>query len=75
MAAPRGHPRYGGRAAGTPNKVTIAKMIRGALSADDPAAYLSQQARENPRVYVKLLGRVLADEMSERDAGRTVRDG
>jgi hypothetical protein len=40
MAPPRGHPRYGGRSKGTPNKATVerARMFAAAVSALGPMA-------------------------------------
>lgn len=60
----RGSPpgvRRGGRQKGTPNKFTadLKAMILGALQAVDGQKYLENVAREDPRTFCALLGRVL----------------
>jgi hypothetical protein len=65
-----GH-KTGGRAKGTPNKITKAlkDMILGALDDAGGQAYLTTQAKDNPAAFMALIGRVLptniADETGE----------
>ena len=65
---PRAAPgqRFGGRKAGTPNKVTadIKAMTLAALSAEGGVRYLRQQARENPTAFMSLLGRILPTQVN-----------
>lgn len=53
--------RLGGRAKGTPNKLTVAlkDMILDALSDAGGRAYLVQQATTNPTAFLTLVGKVL----------------
>lgn len=53
--------KYGGRKAGTPNKLTVElkEMILRSLAAVGGEAYLAQQARDNPSPYLALIGKVL----------------
>jgi len=50
-----------GRKKGSTNKITadLKDMIIGALNAVGGVAYLADQARENPKVFMTLLGKVL----------------
>ena len=61
MAAPVGHPRYGGRKKGTPNKdvADIRAMIEEALKKAGGANYLYKQSSENPTAFMSLVGRIL----------------
>jgi hypothetical protein len=60
---PRAAPgqRFGGRKAGTPNKMTadIKAMILGALQAKGGQEYLERCADENPTAFLALVGKVL----------------
>jgi hypothetical protein len=72
--------KTGGRAKGTPNKVTgdLRAMILGALDAAGGQKYLQTQARENPQAFLALVGRTLPKEIkAELTAGtlRVVLDG
>lgn len=53
--------RFGGRAKGTPNKVTkqLKDMILSALDEAGGEQYLLQQARDNPNAFLTLVGKVL----------------
>jgi hypothetical protein len=53
--------RFGGRKAGTPNKMTadIKAMILGALQAKGGQKYLERCADENPTAFLALVGKVL----------------
>lgn len=69
----KGSQRVGGRAAGTPNKVTKAlkDMILGALD-DQPGggqAYLARQAEENPTAFMGLIGKVLPMQVTGENGG------
>lgn len=57
----RKRPKTGGRAKGTPNKVTgdLKSMILGALDKAGGEEYLLGQAQENPKAFLTLLARVL----------------
>lgn len=57
----RKRPKTGGRAKGTPNKLTgdLKAMILGALDEAGGQAYLLSQAHENPKAFLSLLARVL----------------
>lgn len=61
MAAPKGHPRYGGRQKGTPNKNTTAvkEMVLAALDKAGGIQYLLAQARDNPTAFLTLVGKVI----------------
>jgi hypothetical protein len=61
MVKPKGGPKTGGRKRGTPNKLTtdLKSAILGAFAAVDGQAYLERVARDDPRVFCALLGRVL----------------
>lgn len=61
MAAGR---KTGGRAAGTPNKITALlkdEILEAAASAhpEGRVGYLRQQANDNPTAFMTLLGKVL----------------
>lgn len=60
MPVPKGV-RIGGRAKGTPNKVTadLKGAILGALHSAGGQAYLERVAQEQPQVFCALLGKVL----------------
>jgi len=59
-SAKRPQPKGGSRK-GIPNKVTkeLKDMILGALDKAGGEAYLQEQATENPKAFLSLLGRVL----------------
>lgn len=62
--AGKGRPKTGGRAKGTPNKLTadVKAMILEALEKAHPdgsVAYLVQQAQTNPTPFLSLVGKVL----------------
>ena len=61
MAAPKGHPRYGGRTKGTPNRESKAlrELILGALDELGGQDYLVEQGRTNPGTFLMLIGKVL----------------
>src|SRR5262252_6118808 len=66
MARPKGTPKNGGRKAGTPNKLTanVEAMILAALDEAGGKAYLLRQANENPTAFMRLLGKILAHQIS-----------
>lgn len=53
--------KTGGRKKGTPNKTTAAvkDMVVAALHESGGVAYLIEQARENPKTFLSLVGKVL----------------
>jgi hypothetical protein len=57
---PKGR-KTGGRAKGTPNKVTgaLREMVLAALEAAGGVEYLARQAEQNPAAFLTLLGKVL----------------
>lgn len=54
-----GNPR--GRKAGSPNKLTadVKAMVQGALNEVGGQKYLATQAKENPKAFLALVGRLL----------------
>lgn len=66
MGRPKGLPKYGGRVAGTPNKINaeLKDMIRGALDKAGGQDYLYQQALENPQAFLTLLGKILPKDVT-----------
>jgi hypothetical protein len=67
--------KYGnrrGRPAGSKNKTTLQlkEMILRALDEVGGVEYLAQQARENPKVFMTLLGRVLPLQVSASTNGQ-----
>lgn len=61
MAAHKGHAKAGGRAKGTPNRMTkqLKDMILSALDGAGGEQYLIAQAGENPTAFLSLVGKVL----------------
>jgi hypothetical protein len=61
--------RFGGRAKGTPNKVTrdLREMILGALDDAGGRKYLASQAKENPAAFMSLIGRCLPKDITNSD--------
>lgn len=61
--------KTGGRAKGTPNKVTrtLKEMVLGALDKVGGEAYLVQQARENPNAFLTILGKTFPKEITGGD--------
>ncbi len=57
--------RRGGRAKGTPNKMTkvLKDVILGALDDVGGQKYLAQQAKANPAAFMSLLGRLVPQEL------------
>jgi hypothetical protein len=72
---PKGLPKTGGRAKGTPNKVT--KTIREAIEASfeqvGGADYLARMAILEPASYMTLLGKVLPAHMNIKTSDNTFR--
>jgi hypothetical protein len=72
---PKGIPKSGGRAKGTPNKVT--KTIREAIEASfeqvGGADYLARMAILEPASYMTLLGKVLPAHMNIKTSDNTFR--
>jgi hypothetical protein len=70
-----GGPKFGGRAKGTPNKLTadVKAMILDALGKAGGADYLLEQSRENPSAFMTLVGKVLPLTLAgDKDAPITV---
>ena len=65
---PKGQPKTGGRAKGTPNKLTasVKTMILGALNELGGTQYLVEQGRANPSAFLSLVGRVLPMQVDGR---------
>lgn len=75
MGAPKGHPHYGGgRAAGTPNKITaeLKEMILQALARAGGVKYLQKQADANPSAFLALIGKVLPLRVTGANGGDLV---
>lgn len=68
MAAGR---KTGGRAAGTPNKVTgeLKDMILTALDKAGGVKYLHKQAADNPQAFMTLVGKVLPLQVNAKHEG------
>jgi hypothetical protein len=66
MARPKGGPKLGGRKKGTPNKTTAAvkEAILKAFDKVGRETYLEKVAREDPKTFCSLLGRVLPTEIT-----------
>ena len=71
MAFAKGHAKLGGRRRGTPNTHTAAlkDAIFAAFDAVGGHNYLVTIAREDPRTFCSLLGRVLPSELRAEIAG------
>lgn len=72
MAFQKGHPKIGGRKAGTPNQTTqLLKdaIIQAATNAGegDMIEYLTVQAKQNPGPFMSLLGKVLPMQLTGGD--------
>ncbi len=72
MAFQKGHPKIGGRKAGTPNQTTALlkdAIIQAATNAGegDMIEYLTVQARQNPGPFMSLLGKVLPMQLTGGD--------
>ena len=63
--------KYGGRTAGTQNKLTtdVKQMILEALHNAGGVQYLTLQAGENPKAFLALLGRVLPMQVTGEGGG------
>ena len=61
MAAPKGHPRWGGRAKGTQNKADrdVKEMVLQALDMVGGAKYLASCAHKQPGAFLTLVGKIL----------------
>lgn len=61
-----GGQKTGGRQAGTPNKVTrqLRDMIITALDRAGGEEYLVQQAHDNPKAFLSLLGRIIPTQVT-----------
>src|ERR1044071_8562072 len=68
MAGP-GAPKTGGREKGTPNKLTadVRAMVLAALDRAGGEDYLVQQAQDNPKAFMSLLGRILPTQVTGKD--------
>lgn len=67
----KGKPKTGGRPKGSQNVITrdVKEMIVQALTNAGGEAYLTRQAKENPKAFLALLGRVLPLQVSGSDGG------
>jgi hypothetical protein len=68
MAGP-GAPKTGGREKGTPNKITadVRAMVLAALDRAGGEDYLLEQARDNPKAFLSLVGRILPTQITGKD--------
>jgi hypothetical protein len=66
-----GAKKTGGRIAGTPNKTTakVKEAILHAFETVGGASYLVKVAKEDPRTFCTLLGRILPAELSAEISG------
>ena len=69
MAAPKGHKPPGGSRKGIPNKVSadVRAMILATLDRAGGEDYLVQQAHDNPRAFLSLLGRIIPTQVTGAD--------
>src|SRR5690242_11965451 len=69
MPAPKGTQPPGGSRKGIPNKITadVRTMILAALDHVGGQDYLAQQARDNPKAFLSLLGRLIPTQMTGPD--------
>ena len=69
MAAPKGTRPPGGSRKGIPNRITadVRTMILAALDRVGGEDYLVQQAHDNPRAFLSLLGRLIPTQMTGPD--------
>lgn len=65
------HPAGPGRPKGVPNKQTkeLKQMILDALTKSGGVKYLTAQAKENPKAFMALLGRVLPMQVTGEGGG------
>jgi hypothetical protein len=63
--------KTGGRAKGTPNKITrdIREAVLQSFEIVGGAQYLAEQARLNPTAYLSLVGKVLPLQVTGADDG------
>src|SRR3954451_17850989 len=68
MAGP-GAPKTGGRAKGTPNKLSsdVKAMVLAALDSAGGEGYLVEQAHDNPTACLSLLGRIIPTQVTGAD--------
>ena len=66
MAAPKGTRPPGGSRKGIPNKITadVRAMVLAALDRVGGEDYLAQQARDNPKAFLSLLGRIIPTQVT-----------
>lgn len=71
MAAPKGHPRYGGRQKGVPNKLSasVKASLQAVFAARGGDKALEAWANENQTEFYKLWGRLIPQELSGPDGG------
>ena len=77
MPFEKGHERVGGRAKGSPNKVTteLKEMILGALEDAGGRGYLMKQANANPSAFLSLIGKYIPSELHQKLSGAIKVDG
>lgn len=75
MAKAKGTPKTGGRQKGTPNKTTKAlkDSIMEAFFAVGGAKYLKKVAKDDPKAFISLLGRVVPTEIKGEVSMHTVK--
>lgn len=66
MAYPKGAPKVGGRKKGTPNKLTttVKEAIELAFNNVGGHEYLELMAREEPKAFMALLGKVIPQQVN-----------
>lgn len=75
MAPPKGHPKYGGRAKGTPNKTTadVKEALTAALNSGEGAqAYFEEVKRSRPDIFCTLVGKLLPKDVNVGVSGEIV---
>lgn len=74
MARPKGSPKLGGRQKGTPNQVTAAvkDALQIAFSEVGGVDYLVGVARDDPRTFCAMLGKLIPMDVRATVKGRLI---
>lgn len=66
-----GHPKFGGRKKGTPNKFNgdVKAMVLAALDKVGGVEWFTKQARRNPRIFGSAVVKMIPQEVTGKDGG------